>query len=85
MDEIFNFAKQQMSTYTDRFGAINPMQQDITWGCNGSCYGTCSAGCAASCAGSCKVSCTHGCQGGCVGTCYHACDFGGTGTKRRGW
>lgn len=76
MDEIFNFAKQQMSTYSDRFGAVNPMQQDIAWGCNG---------CTARCAGNCSGGCQGGCHHGCNHTCYHACDSSGMGTKRRGW
>ena len=77
MDEIFNFAKQQMSTYSDRFGAVNPMQQDIAWGCKSLCVGGCS--------GSCTSSCSNRCRNGCSDTCYHACDFAGMGTKRRGW
>lgn len=77
MDEIFNFAKQQMSTYSDRFGAVNPMQQDIAWGCHSLCSGSCS--------GKCSGGCTGMCSGGCNHTCHHACDSFGMGTKRRDW
>lgn len=77
MDEIFNFAKQQMSTYSDRFGAVNPMQQDIAWGCNSLCTGSCSARCMIGCEGS--------CNSGCQNSCNRACESFGFGTKRRGW
>ena len=45
MDEIFNFAKQQMSVYSDRLGAVNTMQQDIAWGCKSLYSNACSVTC----------------------------------------
>lgn len=68
MDEIFNFAKQQMSTYSDRFGNVNPMQQNIAWSCIG-CQGTCSGGCVGGCVGSCMGDCMGNCKGDCMGSC----------------
>lgn len=78
MDEIFNFAKQQMSTYSDRFGAVDPMQQDVAWGCQ---KNSCSTSCYGFCVGGCKNSCS----GGCKNSCKHACESFGFGTQRRGW
>lgn len=79
MDEIFNFAKQQMSTYSDRFGAVNPMQQDIAWGCKSLCSGSCSGSCSTSCSGSCAFGCSGRCSSACSVTCL------GTLSGRRGW
>ena len=85
MDEIFNFAKQQMSTYSDRFGAINPMQQDIAWGCQYGCSGSCYGSCSGQCSGMCGHACGTSCSNGCSNSCKHACESFGFGTQRRGW
>lgn len=79
MDDIFNFAQQQMDNYSARFGNVNPMQQDVTWSCSAICSGLCR--------GMCGDSCGSRCSHGCSNSCKHACDaFGGVGaTQRRSW
>lgn len=85
MDEIFNFAKQQMNTYANRFGAVDPMQQDVAWGCSSLCIGQCHGMCGGTCGSSCSHSCSGSCSGGCQNSCRHACESFGFGTQRRGW
>lgn len=79
MDEIFNFAQQQMNNYSARFGNLTPMQQQSVNDCSMMCGGRCSHNC--------TMGCDASCHGGCSRNCKHACDaFGGLGaTQRRGW
>lgn len=85
MDEIFNFAKQQMNTYANRFGAVDPMQQDVAWGCQHGCSKSCYGSCVTGCEGSCSRICQNSCHSGCQNSCKHACESFGFGTQRRGW
>lgn len=66
MNDIFNFAQQQMNNYSARFGNVNPMQQDLTWGCQSLCIGQCSGGCSMGCQGACLHSCYNGCKSSCT-------------------
>lgn len=75
MDEIFNSAKQQMDTYSQKFGSILPKHENATlgcWGCGFSCMGSCLG----SCIGGCFASCIGFCNATCIGTCRYSC-FGG--------
>ena len=81
MNDIFNFAQQQMDNYSARFGAVDPMQQDVTFDCGFSCMTRCKGSCSETCYNGCLYSCHHGCHH----SCKHACDSGGYGTQRRGW
>ena len=77
MNDIFNFAQQQMDNYSARFGAVDPMQQDVAWGCKSHCH--------TSCYGSCMGGCQTNCRGSCQNSCYYACQSFGMGTRNRGW
>lgn len=78
MNDIFNFAQQQMDNYSARFGNVNPMQQNIAWGCS-SCVGTCSGGCGGGCVGSCWGDCMGNCKGDCMGSCRSIAAIQGVG------